>query len=96
MKNNFFVFSLKKNLIPCIFYLFTICLVLFSNSNLIATKNGITLWANSVLPALLPFFIATELLNMDLMSYLVMQNADKEAKDKNGQTPETIYYYSEK
>ncbi len=63
MKNNFFVFSLKKNLIPCIFYLFTICLVLFSNSNLIATKNGITLWANSVLPALLPFFIATELLN---------------------------------
>ena len=43
-----------------------------------------------------PLHIATELLNMDLMSYLVMQNADKEAKDKNGQTPETIYYYSEK
>ena len=63
MKNNFFVFSLKKHLIPCLFYLFTICLVLFSNSNLIAAKNGITLWANSVLPALLPFFIATELLN---------------------------------
>lgn len=57
-----FTFSFKKNIIPAIFCLFTICLVLFSNQNLTATKNGLALWFNSVVPSLLPFFIATELL----------------------------------
>ena len=46
-----------------IFLLFTICLVLFSTSNLPAAKNGLTLWATSVVPSLFPFFIATELLS---------------------------------
>ena len=63
MKNNFFIVSIKKNILPALFYLFTICLILFSNSNLTAAKNGLSLWANSVVPSLLPFFIATELLS---------------------------------
>lgn len=53
---------LKRNILPCLFILFTISLILFSKENLSATKNGLLLWANSVVPSLLPFFIATELL----------------------------------
>ena len=71
LKNNFFVIKLKKYIIPCIFLAFTIGLVLFSNSNLIAAKSGLTLWANSVVPSLLPFFIATELLcNTDIVQVI--------------------------
>lgn len=65
MKNKFNVIclSLKNNILPSLIIIFVICLVLFSNQNLSATKNGLLLWANSVVPALLPFFIATELLS---------------------------------
>lgn len=58
----FILLSIKKNTIPFIFILFTICLVIFSKSNLIAAKNGLALWANNIVPSLFPFFIATELL----------------------------------
>lgn len=58
-KTTFFLVSLKKQILPTLFCLFTICLVLFSKSNLTAAKEGILLWANAVLPSLLPFFIAT-------------------------------------
>lgn len=54
--------STRKLILPTIFCLFTICLVIFSKSNLTAAKNGLILWANNVVPSLLPFFIATELL----------------------------------
>ena len=54
--------SLKKKILPIIFVLFTACLVLFSKQNLNATQEGLLLCANSVIPALFPFFIATELL----------------------------------
>lgn len=53
---------MKKNLVSLLILLFTCCLVIFSGSNLIAAKNGLTLWFNSVIPSLFPFFIATELL----------------------------------
>lgn len=62
IKPNFIFISIKKNILPAIFCIFTICLVIFSKSNLIATKDGLILWANNVVPSLLPFFIATELL----------------------------------
>ncbi|MDO5555475.1 MAG: sporulation integral membrane protein YlbJ [Clostridia bacterium] len=48
--------------IPLFICLFTMFLLIFSNSNLSSAKTGLTLWANSVVPSLLPFFIATELL----------------------------------
>ena len=63
--------SIKKNIIPTSFLFFTICLVVFSKSNLQAAKEGLLLWANSVVPSLLPFFIATELLSYtDVVSKL--------------------------
>ena len=62
-KFNLFVFKIRKNILSIIFFLFTICLILFSTSNVQATKLGLKLWANSVVPSLLPFFIAVELLS---------------------------------
>jgi len=59
----FNVIKLKDFILPFIFLIFTICLVIFSSSNLIAAKNGLNLWANSVIPSLFPFFVATELLS---------------------------------
>lgn len=59
----FILFSVKENLLAIIFILFTLSLVIFSSSNLSAAKTGLSLWANSVVPSLFPFFIATELLS---------------------------------
>ena len=58
-----FVFKIKRNIISLIFLMLIICLILFSSSNINAAKSGLKLWANSVVPTLLPFFIATELLS---------------------------------
>lgn len=62
-KPKFIFLSVKRNLIPLAFCIFTIFLVIFSKSNLTAAKTGLVLWANNVVPSLLPFFIATELLS---------------------------------
>ena len=59
---NFIVISLKKNFFMILFLLFTISLICFSSTNLIAAQEGLALWATKVLPSLFPFFIATELL----------------------------------
>lgn len=59
----FILFSVKENVLSIIFVLFTISLVVFSKSNLDSAKTGLSLWANSVVPSLFPFFIATELLS---------------------------------
>lgn len=61
-KCHFFVLKIKRNFFAIIFLLFAICLLLFSGNNLPAIKNGLTLWATSVVPSLFPFFVATELL----------------------------------
>ena len=61
-KIKFLVFNIKKIFIPLCICLFTIFLLIFSNANLSSAKAGLALWANSVVPSLLPFFIATELL----------------------------------
>lgn len=62
-KIKFYTFSIRRNIISIILVFFTISLVIFSNSNLSAAKNGLVLWANNVVPSLFPFFIATELLS---------------------------------
>ena len=54
---------LKKNLLTIVFTAFLFFLVMFSKSNLTATKNGLILWTNSIIPSIFPFLIATELLN---------------------------------
>ena len=58
----FFVISIRKYFFTVLFVLFTLSLILFSAANLEAAKAGLILWTNSVVPSLLPFFIATELL----------------------------------
>ena len=53
--------NIKRNIIPTIFLLFTICLIIFSKSNIQAVKNSLDIWVNNVIPSLFPFFIAIEL-----------------------------------
>ena len=62
LKPNFYVVKVKRNFFSLVFVCFTVSLLLFSSANLPAVKNGLALWANSVVPSLFPFFVATELL----------------------------------
>lgn len=68
---NTFLVLTKNNILSMIFVLFTLGLILFSTANISAAKKGLSLWANSVVPSLLPFFIATELLgHTPIVDYL--------------------------
>lgn len=58
-----YIIKFKKIFMPSLFMIFTICLILFSKSNLAAAKTGLLLFANSIVPSLFPFFVATELLS---------------------------------
>lgn len=57
------ILKLKNTILPFSICVFTIFLVIYSSSNLDAAKNGMFLWALSVVPSLFPFFVATELLS---------------------------------
>lgn len=71
LKNNFYVIKLKQNIFSIIFLTFTLSLLIFSKTNLSAVKSGLSLWANSVIPSLFPFFVATELLmNTNIVNQL--------------------------
>lgn len=71
LRHNFYVVKLKRNFLPLLFLCFTFCLLIFSKSNLPAVKSGLLLWANSVVPSLFPFFVATELLiNTNIVTQL--------------------------
>jgi sporulation integral membrane protein YlbJ len=62
MKANFFVINIRKYFFAILFLIFLISLICFSNSNMQAAKNGLILWAESVVPSLFPFFVASDLL----------------------------------
>lgn len=64
-----YILKIKQLLLPAILMVFTLCLVIFSNTNLSAAKNGLVLWANSIVPCLFPFFVATELLSHTNFTY---------------------------
>lgn len=68
-KNNVYIFKIKQLILPFLLVIFTGCLITFSNSNLSAAKNGLVLWANSIVPSLFPFFVATELLSHTNFTY---------------------------
>ena len=75
---NFYIIKIKNFIIPFIFLSFTICLIIFSNSNLSAAKAGLALWANSVIPSLFPFFVATELLShTNIVNYSITTKTNK-------------------
>lgn len=61
-KCHFFILKIKRNVLVLLFLAFASSLLLFSSNNLPAIKKGLALWANSVVPSLFPFFVATELL----------------------------------
>ncbi len=61
--------NIKSYIMSFAFLTFTLCLLIFSSSNLSASKKGLSLWANSVVPSLFPFFVATELLSQTQMPY---------------------------
>lgn len=61
-KCHFYILKIKRNILALIFLAFGASLLLFSSNNLPAIKKGLSLWANSVVPSLFPFFVATELL----------------------------------
>ena len=65
----FYIFKLNQLILPFVLIMFTACLVIFSRTNLLAAKNGLVLWANSVVPSLFPFFVATELLSHTNFTY---------------------------
>ena len=69
LKSHFYIIKLKKILLPFILILFTVCLVTFSRTNLSSAKSGLVLWANSIVPSLFPFFVATELLSHTNFTY---------------------------
>lgn len=56
-KFNIILISLKNTIIPIILCSFMIFLILFSTSNIIAAKNGLELWATTVVPSLFPFYL---------------------------------------
>ena len=70
LKTNFIIINLKRYLISIISLAFVITLILYSETNIIAAKNGLKLWANSVIPSLFPFFVATEILCSTNLVYL--------------------------
>lgn len=69
-KFHFFLFKLKRNIISIFLLIFMVCLVLFSKSCMQAAKSALKLWANSIVPTFLPFFIATECLSKTNMPFI--------------------------
>ena len=69
--------SLRRNILPILFVLFILALLIFSNSNMQATKSGLNLWANSVVPSLFPFLVATELLSYTSVVTFLGRKLDK-------------------
>lgn len=70
-KAKFYTINFKKNFLSILLCLFILCLLLFSKSNISAAKNGLSLWVNSVVPSLFPFFIAIELLNHTNVAHIL-------------------------
>ena len=63
--------KIKDNMLPMLLIVFTIALIVFSSSNLIAAKSGIILWATSIVPSMFPFFVATELISNTQIPHLL-------------------------
>ena len=73
----FLILSFKRNILPIIFVLIAVLLVVFSRSNLEATKSGLELWAFTVVPSLFPFFVITNLLSQTKVVRTIGRLLDK-------------------
>ncbi len=63
--------KINNNMLPMLLVVFTVTLIVFSSSNLVAAKSGIVLWATSIVPSVFPFFVATELISNTQIPYLL-------------------------
>ena len=70
-KAKFYTINIKKNILTILLCIFIICLLVFSKTNISSAKSGLSLWANSVVPSLFPFFIAIELLNHTNIAHIL-------------------------
>lgn len=70
-KYKFVILHFKQYIFPLFLLVFIICLLIFSTSNISSAKKGLHLWANSVVPSLFPFFVATELLSKTNVPYFL-------------------------
>lgn len=68
-KSHIYIIKIKQLILPFVLVLFTLSLVIFSKTNLSSAKSGLVLWANSIVPVLFPFFVATELLSHTNLTY---------------------------
>ena len=59
---NIIVINFKKHLFTFLSISFIIFLLLFSETNFLATSNGLNIFFNNIFPSLFPFLVATELL----------------------------------
>ena len=75
--NHIYIIKFKNLILPFLIIIFTGCLIIFSNTNLSAAKNGLVLWANSLIPSLFPFFVATELLSHTNFAYYLGKISNK-------------------
>ena len=73
----FLFINIRKNFVSLLFFLFTVCLIIFSKSNIASVKNSLNIWVNNIIPSLLPFFIATELINKTNIPDLIGSTLNK-------------------
>lgn len=57
------VICIRRLAIPALCFIFITSLLLFSDNAVNAARDGLSLWAGAVVPALLPFFIGAEIMN---------------------------------
>lgn len=69
--------KIKKNFFSILIVIFTLCLIAYSKTNIIAAKSGLSLWFNNVIPSLFPFFIATELLKFTNIPHALGKKLNK-------------------
>lgn len=68
---------LRRKYISILFLFFTLFLLIFANSNLVAAKSGLKLWASNVVPSLFPFFVASNLLSYSSIPYYLSKYCNK-------------------
>ena len=68
---------LRRKYISILFLFFTLFLLVFANSNLVAAKTGLKLWASNVVPSLFPFFVAANLLSYSSIPYYLSKYCNK-------------------
>ena len=72
MKNiKLYIHSIENVFFTIIFSLFIFSLIIFSKSNILSVKSGLNIFINSIIPSLLPFFVATELLSYTNIIHII-------------------------